>query len=138
MTPPYILEALGVFDIDPCQSDSLQGLLGEWRGRVFLNPPYGPDTQHYLKRLADHGNGIALVFARTETKMFFEYVWQRATAILFLRGRLHFYKDGIRAKGNAGGPSCLIAYGHANAQALLDSKLSGCFLFLSTAVALNE
>ncbi len=40
-----------------------------------LNPPYGEQTERWLAKLAKHGNGIALVYARTETKMFFDSVW---------------------------------------------------------------
>ena len=60
------------------------------------------------------GNGLALIFARTDTAMFFRHVWPRATAVLFLRGRLTFcYPDGTGSKAghNSGGPSCLVAYG---------------------------
>lgn len=129
-TPPEIIEALGPFDDDPCQPGQTNGLERPWRGRVWLNPPYGPDTGQWLRKLADHGNGIAIIFARTETQMFFREVWERAHGLLFLRGRLHFHKaDGTRAKANAGGPSVLIAYGFPNARALRESKLAGSYVF---------
>lgn len=76
--------------------------------------------------MADHGNGIALAFARTETAMFQRHVWLRASAVLMLASRPHFYRpDGTRACGNSGGPICLIAYGDANRRALSDSGLPG-------------
>lgn len=82
--------------------------------------------------MADHGNGIALVFARTETAWFFRTVWERADALLFLRGRIHFYRpDGKRAKTNAGAPSVLVAYGEGNAAALFRSGIPGAFTRLS-------
>lgn len=132
LTPPRIIHALGPFDLDPCSPIARpwdtaaqhytridDGLTKPWRGRVWLNPPYGKETGAWLKRLADHGNGIALVFARTETRMFFEHVWPKAKALLFLEGRLHFhYVDGQRAPANSGGPSVLIAYGEACAMGL--------------------
>jgi len=132
LTPPEIIAALGPFDLDPCASEPMpwptastmwtkadDGLAREWFGRVWLNPPYGPETGRWLKRLADHGTGTALIFARTETAMFHDHVWQRATAVLFLRGRLHFhYPSGERASFNAGAPSVLVAYGARDAQAL--------------------
>jgi hypothetical protein len=64
--------------------------------------------------MALHNNGIALVFARTETRAFFHHVWPFAGALLFLRGRLTFYTpQGFSAPmgHNSGGPSVLIAYG---------------------------
>lgn len=142
LTPPEIIQALGRFDLDPCASLSQpwktadvqytvedDGLVKDWFGRVWMNPPYGNHTASWLKKLSAHGNGIALVFARTETRMFFEHVWPKADALLFLQGRPHFYKpDGTRAAGNSGGPIVLIAYGESNAKALTTCGLKGSFV----------
>lgn len=140
LTPPHIIEALGPFDLDPCSPGYRRpwdtaahhldmvddGLRSPWHGRVWLNPPYGRETGKWLARLADHGNGIALIFARTETAMWFEHIWSQADAVLFLRGRLHFHHlDGTRAEANAGAPSALVAYGKSNARALSQSELDG-------------
>ena len=58
--------------------------------------------------------------------MFNDSVWPHASAVLFLQSRPHFhYPDGLRAKGNSGGPVCLIAYGTDNACALSSSGLRG-------------
>lgn len=145
LTPPEVLEVLGSFDLDPCApvnrpwemardhfTVDCDGLQREWKGRVWLNPPYGPETGKWLGRLAGHGNGIALIFARTETRFFFDHVWGRASAVLFLKGRLHFYHvDGSRAKANSGGPSCLVAYGLENVKVLAECGLEGCLCVLS-------
>lgn len=140
LTPPEILHALGQFHLDPCCpadmpwntadfaiSPPQDGLGANWFGRVWMNPPYGSAALGpWLEKLAEHGNGIALVFARTETKAFHSYGWQRASGMLFLRGRLHFHRlDGIKAKANAGAPSVLIAYGHANANVLRTCGIAG-------------
>lgn len=139
LTPPEVLQALGQFDLDPCSpikrpwdtatvhySVLDNGLAQPWQGRVFVNPPYGREAAKWLERLADHGDGIGLIFARTETEMFQRQVWDRADAILFLAGRLHFhFVDGTRASANSGAPSCLIAYGQKNVQALMQSGLPG-------------
>ena len=132
LTPPDLLKALGCFDLDPCAPVSppwqtakimysilFDGLTAPWQGRVWLNPPYGAQTGRWLKRLADHGDGVALIFARTETAHWFDQVWPRATAVNFLRGRLHFHHvSGERAKHNSGAPSALVAYGRDNGAAL--------------------
>ena len=144
LTPPEIIEALGEFNLDPCSpihrpwstakyhyTIDHDGLLQPWKGRVWLNPPYGLLAAKWLERLAYHGNGIALIFARTETKMFFEQVWNKADALLFIKGRLYFHHiDGSRAKANAGAPSVLIAYGTANAEILKESGIDGQFICL--------
>ena len=127
-TPPEILEALGPFNDDPCQPGATNGLTRPWKGFVWLNPPYDRDLNKWLSKLAAHGNGIALIFARTETKTFFEQVWQKADAVFFFKGRLHFYQHGVRAKANAGAPSCLVAYGADAVDRIVDSLLEGSFV----------
>lgn len=138
LTPPHVLAALGEFDLDPCApivrpwptarehfTEADNGLWKPWRGRVWCNPPYA-DYGTWLGRLAEHGNGIALIFARTETEAFFEHVWSKATGLLFLAGRLTFHHvDGRQAAANSGAPSVLIAYGRENLAALYASKLPG-------------
>lgn len=147
LTPPNLLEKLGPFDLDPCSpvdrpwptaarhySILDDGLSYKWTGRVWLNPPYGPKAAHWLKRLRIHGNGIALIFARTETHFFQDEVFAHAHAILFLRGRLTFYSvEGQRAKFNGGAPSVLIAYGSDNAESLKRSGIRGAYVELRAA-----
>jgi len=142
ITPKFIFDALGEFDLDPCasltqpwtsakQSFTLlnDGLSKDWLDRVWLNPPYGPETSKWLSKLANHNNGIALVFARTETKMFFRYVWPKAHSLLFIEGRLFFhYPDGKKGEDNAGGPSVLIAYGQENGETLRKSNIKGAWV----------
>jgi hypothetical protein len=145
LTPPSIIKALGPFDLDPCTPPEMpwptatkrytevdNGLLQEWFGRVWLNPPYSREAVKWLQKLSAHGNGIALTFARTETEMFFREIWEKGDGILFMRGRLHFHRaDGSRAAANAGAPSCLIAYGTENAERLEASGIPGRYLPLS-------
>lgn len=138
LTPPHVIHALGEFDLDPCASvdrpwDTAKlhytieddGFSQQWKGRVWMNPPYGPQLDRWLHRLAEHGDGVALVFARTETRAFFRNVWDRADAILFLRGRLKFHQPDGSLAGTAGSPSCLIAYGRDNVRSLYESGLDG-------------
>lgn len=142
LTPPEILTALGPFDLDPCAPITRPwematahytiedaGLMQPWFGRVWLNPPYGSQTGVWLGKLAAHGNGIALIFARTETEMFFSQVWHKASALLFLAGRLYFHHvDGTKAAANSGAPSVLIAYGSENARRLKTAGLRGAYI----------
>jgi len=145
LTPPGVLSALGAFDLDPCAAPSPRpwptaarhielpecGLAAEWSGRIWCNPPYGAQAAKWLAKMAAHANGVALVFARTETKAFHDHVWPRAHALLFLRGRLTFIdQHGKAGASNAGAPSVLIAYGEANAVQLESCGLDGYFVRL--------
>lgn len=94
--------------------------------RVWLNPPYGRETDAWLEKMSTHPCGIALIFARTETATWQTWVWPHAHSIFFLDGRLFFHlPDGTRGKSNAGGPSALISYSPADTQAIRDSGLKG-------------
>jgi hypothetical protein len=133
LTPPEILERLGRFDLDPCapvdrpwptaaQHLTVEddGLDCEWHGRVWLNPPYS-GVAPWMRRLAQHGHGTALV----------DHVWPHATGLLFVKGRMTFrYPDGTSPKRghNAGGPSVLIAYGTADAVQLQQAGIPGAYV----------
>jgi len=137
LTPPDILKSLGSFDLDPCSPINRpwdtaaihytvedDGLKKDWAGRVWMNPPLGREAIKWMQRLSDHGNGIALIPARTETVMFFKTVWGAADAVLFIEGRPHFHRVcGTRAPFNSGAPICLVAYGLSNVVALERSGL---------------
>lgn len=142
-TPPEVFEALGLsFNLDPTAppggvpwvparryfTRTDDGLTQPWRGRVWLNPPYGRQTPWWLERLAEHGDGIALVFARSDTAWFQAYA-TRATALCFIAGRLRFVPgDGRLGASTAGAPSLLMAFGLACACALGESGLGQTFV----------
>lgn len=143
LTPPHIVEALGKFDLDPCSPINRpwdtaakhytiedEGLSKEWEGRVFCNPPYGNETKKWLNKCAEHGNAIGLVFARTETRMFFESVWGKADAIFFFKGRIAFHHVSGEKALAAGAPSVLVAYGQENVDSLRALDIPGYFIDL--------
>jgi hypothetical protein len=140
-TPSYIFDAMGIgFDLDPCSpgSDVVSwipakrhltiadnGLNAEWAGRVWLNPPYGKETGKWLAKLAEHGSGIALVFARTDTQWFHKYA-TKADVICFVKKRIPFVRsDGERA-GSPGAGSMLLGYGRECKEAVVGSGLGFC------------
>lgn len=140
ITPKWILDALGTFNLDPCAADprpwdcaqlnwSMNGLVGDWVGRVWLNPPFDRyQVGDWIRKLANHGWGTALLHVRTEAA-WFEPVWEKAKGILFLSDRLYFhYPDGRRADANSGAPVCLVAFGEADAKKLLISEIKGYFV----------
>lgn len=137
-TPPHVFEAIGLtFDLDPCSPPggldwipardyycaADDGLVKAWHGRVWLNPPYGKEAGAWVQRLAEHGNGIALVFSRTDVRWWHSAA-SLATAVCFIEGRLTFIAGaGQSAPGNSGGPSALLAFGQECAKGIAQSGL---------------
>ncbi|WP_447767029.1 DNA N-6-adenine-methyltransferase [Sphingobacterium faecium] len=139
-TPKEIVTSLGEFDLDPCSHvnrpwDTAKehytiednGLILPWSGRVWLNPPYDRYViESFLKKMADHGNGISLIFARTETQPFQKWVFPYAESILFINGRLTFIDEfGIKGKANSGAPSVLISYSEYDSLMIEQSGING-------------
>ncbi len=141
LTPLWILEELGPFDLDPCAPITRpwemaenhytvedNGLIKPWEGRTWCNPPYS-SAGPWLARMAEHNHGTALMPARTETLKFFKWVWPKASGLLFIKGRLTFHHvDGRAAKSGAGFPSVLIAYGKEDAKKLASCNIPGAYV----------
>lgn len=164
LTPPELIwgspkegyTGLGPFDLDPATPEngmpwptaarmlkpSDNGLASEWPADafVFMNPPFGRGQEAWMEKMANHpGGGIALVFARTETKWFQRFVLNHPniSAVVFQEGRLKFH----RANGDVGdappaGPAW-IAYGEEGARrlkrAVREGQIRGCYLELDFA-----
>lgn len=128
LTPRWILNELGEFDLDPCAHQGWptaydhfyeNGLLEDWYGRVWLNPPYGRNVGQWLNKLELHGNGIALIFARTDTSWFQSLSFEAAN---FVKGRIKFLNQDLKESTNAGVPSVLLAWGEENIEAIKNIK----------------
>lgn len=137
ITPRWIIEALGPFDLDPCAAwprpwDCAKynwpagGLAASWAGRVWLNPPFDRyQVGQWIAKLAEHGQGTCLLHARTEAA-WFEPVWHHAAGILFLADRIKFCRpDGSEQPANSGAPVALAAFGAHDLARLEESKISG-------------
>mgnify|MGYP001439554059 CR=1 FL=1 len=133
LTPLSLIRELGDFDLDPCAYPSHRtakkliclpndGLIQEWKGRVWLNPPYGNHAKDWLLKLSNHGNGIALVFCRLETKWLKPFL---QSGFFVIDGRLSFESPVTNKKGNAGAASILIPFGRKNIGAILISNIKG-------------
>ena len=136
LTPISLIKELGEFDLDPCghvghaTAKNLiclpnDGLRENWGGvnvRVWLNPPYGKEAEIWLSKLKEHGNGIALVFARLETQWLKPYL---RDGFFVIDGRLSFQSPITNKKGNAGCASVLIPFGRKNIGAILSSNVKG-------------
>ncbi len=136
-------DEFGPFNLDPCgqkevhysahkivqfggscydgSTMALDGLLNDWYGNVFMNPPYGREIEKWIKKAVievltgEMYKGIvcgptervvALLPARTDTGWWHRYVQGRAY-VRFLRGRLRFHNE----KGSAPFPSCIVVWG---------------------------
>ena len=147
-TPKWIFDELDItFDLDPASPHDYQtfvpasrkftifddGLSREWFGRVWLNPPYGRDTGYWIRRMIDHGNGIALVFSRTDAAWCQECL-QSADAMLFISGRIDFVPghENAHKKSRSGAGTVLFAFGQDCAAALSRLQSFGTFIIGET------
>ena len=141
-TPVEIIQSFGEFDLDPCApmkplwktakkmfNKEEDGLKQDWEGRVWLNPPYSrPLIELFCKKMAEHGNGIALLFNRLDSCMMQDVVLKNAHAMKFLRKRIRFYRPDGTQGGSPGCGSVLFAFGEENARILKENNLEGVFL----------
>jgi hypothetical protein len=142
-TPQWVFDAMGIeFDLDPCAppggvpwipaksfySPPQDGLAEPWFGTVWCNPPYGDQTTKWLKKMAQHGDGVALVFARTDTAWFHDII-VHSDAFLLLRGRISFVPGNRPStKQTSGAGSLLVAWGDKSVAALKNMADHGCLI----------
>ncbi len=97
------------------------GLAQPWSGMVWLNPPYNRwEISKWIAKLAVHGRGVALVYARTDTAWFQDYP---PDGLLLLRGRVRFVERKGSSTVSGASPSMLMAYG----KEAVDGVASSCF-----------
>ena len=143
-TPAWIFEALAIdFDLDPASPFDWEtlvpakqkytkiddGLNRPWFGRVWLNPPYGKSTPRWIHRMVKHGNGIALLFSRTDAK-WCQDAMKAATGILFLSGRVNFIpgNENRHKKSRCGAGTVMFAFGSECASALKNMSNFGVYV----------
>jgi len=98
------------------------GLSAPWRGeRCWMNPPYSRNLQpQFVKKAAAEAQyfdvlTVALLPARTDTKMFHDHIWDLAAhkprawvrEVRFLKGRVRF----VGAPASAPFPSMVVVFG---------------------------
>lgn len=131
-TPRCVFEALGCeFDLDvaaplnnghvPARHNFTKlddGLRCNWRGFVWMNPPFGGRNglAPWLDKFFAHGNGIALTPDRTSAP-WFQSAWSRADAVLFTRKLRFLRPDGTEGKSPSNG-TALWAMGPQSSTAL--------------------
>jgi hypothetical protein len=85
------------FTFDPCPPNpSFDGLNVDWKGNIYINPPYGKAIRFWLEKALkerESGNCEVAVFllpAYTDVKWFHEIVLPKAKEIRFIKGKLRF------------------------------------------------
>ena len=114
------------FTLDPCATPESakcenyytiieNGLIQDWDNHtVFVNPPYGRDIKNWIKKCYEESlKGIvvvALIPARTDTRYWHDYIFNKAKDIRFLRGRIKFEKEDGTTGDSAPFPSAIIVW----------------------------
>ena len=82
------------------------GLSQEWSGVCWCNPPYGREIGKWVKKAAtSKALTVMLIPARTDTKWFHDYVYNKAET-RFIKGRLKFGG----AQNSAPFPSMIVVF----------------------------
>ena len=87
------------------------GLLKSWKGEVvFCNPPYGREIKDWvMKAFAEKDKAekiVMLLPARTDTRWFHNYIYNKASEVRFIKGRLKFGDS----ENSAPFPSMVVVY----------------------------
>ena len=127
-TPQYIIDWVesnfGEIDLDPCASKHTNigrinytiedgGLTKEWKGVVYVNPPYGRDIKKWVKKAKESrmtaNKVIMLIPARTDTSYWHEYIFDYSS-IYFIKGRIKFLDEELKERDAATFPSAIIVF----------------------------
>lgn len=105
-TPPEVFDywnKLYKFNLDVCATadnakcakyftKSQDGLLQDWVGNCWMNPPYGREISKWIKKAYDSSRKgatvVCLIPSRTDTAWWHDYVMRGE--VKFIRGRLKF------------------------------------------------
>lgn len=89
------------------------GLSKNWEKEIcFMNPPYGREISRWVEKAfvqpKDMGESVvvALLPARTDTKWFHDWIYERGFEIRFIKGRIKFSES----KNSAPFPSMIVIF----------------------------
>lgn len=121
-TPLDLFEKINAvynFDLDVCAvketakcdryfTPEIDGLLQEWDGVCWMNPPYGREQVKWINKASESKCTIVcLIPARPDTKVWHNIIFEKASAVCFLKGRLKFGGS----KDSAPFPSAIVVFG---------------------------
>ena len=121
-----VIKVLGKIDLDPCSDDGKHlearkhytivddGLIREWEGQVFMNPPFSCPGVWMKKLQAEIESGrvkeaIALVPAATETNWLSPFL--KTQPVCFWKGRIKFLGEDYKPKNAARQSHVLVYWG---------------------------
>lgn len=143
-TPWDLFSKLGRFDTDPCTSNNRpfdtarihytkeeDGLSRDWEGIVWLNPPYSSrPLKAFVSRLAEHGNGMALLVNRTDNLLFYDTIFPMARSMFVIRRRVRFTTPDGKTRNPMFG-SLLVAFGEECDNRLKNLNIEGRYIKLN-------
>ena len=112
-------DSIGGFDLDVCANQENakcqkffttedDGLSQDWIGKCWMNPPYGKEIGHWMKKAYESSQQgatvVCLVPSRTDTKWWHDYAMKGK--ITFIKGRLKFGDS----KNSAPFPSAVVVF----------------------------
>jgi hypothetical protein len=137
-TPKFIFDALKLqFDLDVASpgvshwvpalkvfTKEDDGLKQPWIGTVFMNPPFGGRNGQvpWIEKFVKHGDGIAIIAARTSAKWFQDLV-PLCDAICFPRGKTKFIRPDGSVGKSPGSGIAIVAIGDKSTKKLQESNL---------------
>ena len=126
-TPPYIFEALNyTFDLDPCSPPleryktraknhyilpDKDGLINDWFGVVWLNPPFGRGIEKWVDKMYNHNQGVLLTHVTALPNKWFHQYFDKYRSICFVKGRINFINGLGQSAGSAAHGQMLIGFG---------------------------
>jgi phage N-6-adenine-methyltransferase len=137
ITPQSFVDDLPFdFDLDVCATaenskcdayldEETDALTVPWKGVCYCNPPYGREIGLWANKAAQEGRHgatvVCLLPARPDTK-WFQTIWDEASVICFIRGRVKFEKAGVEKSDPAPFPSVLVVFGSCGDSGTLFSE----------------
>ena len=124
------------FTLDPCCSvetakcekfftENENGLIQDWSKDIcFVNPPYGRQIGKLVQKSYEESlrgaTVVMLIPSRTDTSYWHDFIFNKATEIIFVKGRIQFGDSG----DNAPFPSAVIVFDNKEDKQMFSSIIA--------------